>query len=240
MSWLSIAGSPVVAAAFSPTDIATLELWLNAKTIIGKNDGDPVNTWADDSGNSRTATKSATAPIYKINQRLGVNPAILLNSAGAAYFTLTDFLTGAGFTSGEAFVVAKSNATVNTGPLMGSFCKGTTEFSHWPFPGGDVYDGFGSTARKTVGAMANMTSFGVYNVRSAASAWSAWWNGVEEHTTGTNTASFETSDSGARVPLIGADFGGGILCECTIEQVLFFSGVLSAGDRADIMTFLET
>lgn len=53
--------------AFSPTDIAGLQLWLDASQIAGLNDGDAVATWADVSGNGRDVTQaSATArPTYQ-------------------------------------------------------------------------------------------------------------------------------------------------------------------------------
>lgn len=57
---------PLGAVAFVPTDIAGLQLWLDASLIVGLADSDPVSTWADASGNGRDATAvDATRPIYK-------------------------------------------------------------------------------------------------------------------------------------------------------------------------------
>lgn len=47
--------------AFSPTDIAGLQLWLQASRINGLNNGDPVATWADLSGNANDATQGTAS-----------------------------------------------------------------------------------------------------------------------------------------------------------------------------------
>jgi hypothetical protein len=59
------------AAAFSPTDIAGLKLWLDASQITGLNDGDAVSTWSDLSGNGRNFTQATASyrPTYKTNIR---------------------------------------------------------------------------------------------------------------------------------------------------------------------------
>jgi hypothetical protein len=51
----------------SPDDIADLEMWLNADDLDASlADGDPVDTWADASGNSNDATQSGSArPTFK-------------------------------------------------------------------------------------------------------------------------------------------------------------------------------
>jgi hypothetical protein len=55
------------AAAFSPTDIAGLKLWLDASQITGLNDGDAVATWSDLSGlaNDVTQATASRKPTYK-------------------------------------------------------------------------------------------------------------------------------------------------------------------------------
>lgn len=53
---------------FSPSDIFGLKLWLEADSLV-LSDGDPVSTWADQSGTSNDATASLTLrPLYKTNQ----------------------------------------------------------------------------------------------------------------------------------------------------------------------------
>jgi len=56
------------AAAWAPTDLPDLVLWLRADSIRGLSDGDKVTTWSDESGNNNDATASGDfRPDYKIN-----------------------------------------------------------------------------------------------------------------------------------------------------------------------------
>ena len=49
-----------------PQTIGGLSLWLKADAIAGLNDGDPVDTWSDSSGNGNHATQGgANRPTYK-------------------------------------------------------------------------------------------------------------------------------------------------------------------------------
>lgn len=61
------------AAAFSPLDISGLQLWLDASQIVGLNDGDPVGTWNDLSGNANNLTQAtgSAKPTYKTAIRSG-------------------------------------------------------------------------------------------------------------------------------------------------------------------------
>src|SRR2546426_3011074 len=51
------------------TTIPNLKVWLDASQLTGLVDGDPVGTWADQSGNGYDATQSVAAkkPTYKTN-----------------------------------------------------------------------------------------------------------------------------------------------------------------------------
>lgn len=75
--------------AFSPTDIAGLQLWLDASQITGLNDGDAVATWPDVSGFARDFSQSTASrkPVFKTNQR-GSLPAVLFDGADD-YLTAT-------------------------------------------------------------------------------------------------------------------------------------------------------
>lgn len=52
---------------FTPPDIAGLVAWYDASAITGLSDGDPVASWADESGNGQTATQADATkqPVYK-------------------------------------------------------------------------------------------------------------------------------------------------------------------------------
>lgn len=57
-------------AAFSPLSVAGLKLWLKADVITGKNDGDAIAQWDDQSGqgNHLVQATGARQPLYKTNQ----------------------------------------------------------------------------------------------------------------------------------------------------------------------------
>lgn len=63
----------VAVPAFSPSDISGLVLWLDADAIEGLNDGDPITTWEDQSGNNNDATQStgSAKPTYQTNELNG-------------------------------------------------------------------------------------------------------------------------------------------------------------------------
>lgn len=72
---------------FAPTDIAGLQLWLDASQIVGLNDGDPIASWLDKSGNSNNGSQAVAPlkPIYKTNI---INGKPVARCAGAAVMGL--------------------------------------------------------------------------------------------------------------------------------------------------------
>lgn len=69
--------------AFSPSQIAGLQLWLKANAITGLNDNDPVANWNDSSGNGRDLSQgtAASRPTFRTSQ---------VNSLPAVDFDGTD------------------------------------------------------------------------------------------------------------------------------------------------------
>jgi len=69
---------------------------------------------------------------------------------------------------------------------------GSSRISHYPFTDSNVYEGFGTTARKATGnPTASLSSaFRCYNVRSAAGAYSTHVDGTTHFSTATNTVGF--------------------------------------------------
>lgn len=83
------------AAAFSPTDLAGLKLWLDASQIVGLNDGDAVSTWSDLSGQGNDVTQATVSerPTYQTGEIAGL-PVVSFDGiddgmvfAGAVEFT---------------------------------------------------------------------------------------------------------------------------------------------------------
>lgn len=87
------------AAAFSPTDIAGLQLWLDASQITGLNDGDAVATWADASGNANDVTQGTASkrPTYQTSEING-KPCVRFDG-------VDDFLRCTTFSQAQALTV---------------------------------------------------------------------------------------------------------------------------------------
>ena len=94
-------------AAFSPDQIAGLQLWLKADAITGLADADAITTWTDSSGNGHNATQVDVLrkPIFKTNIKNSL-PAVLCDGArymgvpstpaGTIFGVLTDSGSGIG------------------------------------------------------------------------------------------------------------------------------------------------
>lgn len=116
------------------------------------------------------------------------------------YWTMPDLSS---LTSGSGFVIARYDYNPETVNELGSGIwnlGGQDIANSIPYFDGNIYDDFGSSARKgfSSGGNANYNSqWFVYAVKSAASSWKAYRNGVELYSTATNTAQFAT------VPALG-------------------------------------
>jgi hypothetical protein len=101
----------VAEEAFSPDDISGLVLWLDADAIEGLNDGDPVTTWEDQSGNNNDATQSSASakPTYQTNELNG-KPIVRWDGTDD-YMTLGDVAAlDFGTNNFSVFIVVKATA----------------------------------------------------------------------------------------------------------------------------------
>lgn len=158
-----------------------------------------VSQWNDQSGNARhavinqTSTNEPQTGVHTSPSGLNV---VTFNGSdqriGGAGINLSGITT-----AGTVFVVAKSNADPAAGYLGGHIGCGTAfAGNYFPGPSGDaqVYCDYGSTARKTVGDIADdLAQWHVFSVVSAASDWRFYVDGVQRFSTATNTAGFGSS-----------------------------------------------
>ncbi|MGD8499063.1 MAG: hypothetical protein PVJ86_00355 [Phycisphaerales bacterium] len=109
-----LAAQYVAEEAFLPTDIAGLKLWLDADAIVGLNDGDPVASWLDQSGQGNHATQAAAdqKPLYKTNIING-KPVVRFDGANDFFDLALPALIGENITSFSLIVIVKKNATVS-------------------------------------------------------------------------------------------------------------------------------
>lgn len=189
-------------------------------------------TWADSSGNGHTATAVGT-PTYQTNVVNGKPVVRLVNPI--EYFTLPDALF-TGMTAGEAFAVLKKNndpALVDGESGLWSWTTGAS--IHYPYTDGIVYEGFGSTLRKTTGnPTPSLSSFHLLNVWSAANDWALYLNGTVHHATASNTVGFPVAaiTLGRSVAAGPVDYGG------DMAEVILYEAKLSAGDRTTIKAYI--
>ncbi len=209
------------AAAWAETDITGLKLFLDADTLtLGA-----LASWPDVSGNGKHGVATgapAAATAAGLNGQAAV--AFTGDSGSNDYFTFPDLDVA---TSVDVFAVVLSGADPGgTATDCGFWTMGTASDSDThPFSDGNIYDGAGSTVRKTVGnPAADLAAGHIYGVRSASGAWSAEVNGAEVHATGTNTVGFPAA------PVLGKSFGV-LYFEGHIAKLVVVSPQMSAGDR---------
>lgn len=81
-----------------PAGVSGLQWWFDARNITGVLDGATITSWADDSGNGHTATKTAGTATYHTNQH---------NSGAAITFASARFgISGAVTTTGTWTIIA--------------------------------------------------------------------------------------------------------------------------------------
>jgi hypothetical protein len=217
-----------VGGTWRPTALGTaLKLWLDASdsatiTITGSG----VSTWADKSGNGNNATQSTDGsrpPVASAVQ----NGKDAIDFEPVDHLILPDFVSG--FSACSFVGIGKIAAdpppsTINSGPMI--FTTSESVGQHWPFTDGIIYDGFASTARKTVGdPTPSLAAWHLISIRSAASDWEFHLNGTSLFSTGTNTVGITT------MPTIAQGFGSGAYWDGYIGEIILTNSALSTVDR---------
>ncbi|MCP4363005.1 MAG: hypothetical protein GY796_33790, partial [Chloroflexi bacterium] len=211
---------------------SALHLWLRAdgdvftdggcSTAVSAND-DPVACWGDHSGYGNNAAQGATAPLYQTGVING-QPTIQLNGT-SDYFSLPDFVSG--FTAGEFFVALQAAADPPAAAAQsGAWDFGTAAAtSHYPFTDGDLYDGWGSTIRRSVTPGTSLAQFNLYNSGSQSGRWTNRLNGsILLDDTAANTVGFTSA------PTLGRSNASTFL-DGDIAEAILFNAVLNSAQR---------
>ena len=212
-----------------------LVYWFAARKLTGTNDGDRLGTLQDFSGNSYHGwqTTADQKPYYIANQVNG-KPAFRFYDH-TNYFVLSNVLSG--LTAGELFMVVKVDADPPASSAdSGIWALGSdTSDNHFPFTDGNIYDGFGTTSRKSTGNPSlSLTSWRLYNVQSGASAWTNLIDTAVHFSTGVNTVGWETT------PLLGNSkstltYG----MDGMIAELLLFNAILSPANRSSVTAEMD-
>lgn len=224
-----------------PSDIASLQQWFKADAITGLSDGDPVATWEDSSTNNRDATQSTAGnrPLYKTGI---VNSLPVVRFDGSNDYLITSGVAGflSGLSAAEVFLVVKVNADPAAADGSAGLwaMTGSADNTAFPYTDGNVYDGFGSSVRKSTGnpTLSLASTFRLYNVVSISGEWTSYVDGTQHFTTGTNTVSFGAGDGylGTSVAL------GSIVLAGDIAEFFLFNAKLSTADRQAMNAYIAT
>jgi len=235
----------VTAGAFSPTSIAGLQMWFDASdasTLYDATSGGslvaadgPVARWQDKSGNGRHATQGSSSrqPTRKAAFRNGLDAIALNNSS----LSLPNFTIEAEWN----FFIAFSPATATT----------------------DVRIVFGSenSANFQWVQLSQTSAFGQSSNNTGWFSWAGSPRPIAAATTGPqvltwvfdsadgtmyrNTTSlgsagkgFSTTFGRGASALFSVNHGGNSYADGHAYEVLFYSGTLSANDRASIQSYL--
>jgi hypothetical protein len=215
------------------TDASTL--WQNsAGTIPATTTNDLIGRWTDKTGNgyNHIQTDSLKKPFLITSYQ---------NSNSVISFDGTDYLDGAlgltSLTEASAFIVVK----VVTDPPVAGSRTGLWKYgsdpatTHFPYTDGIIYDGFGSTARKTTANPATtLAQWNQYEVLSVSGEWTSWLNGTQLYTTATNTVGWTAS------PILGSSDGTSIYLEGQIGEVLVYNSALSSYNRNRVEDYLRS
>ncbi|OAM91858.1 hypothetical protein AW736_26520 [Termitidicoccus mucosus] len=217
---------PTSAAPGVLTQTEGLRLWLRADRGLVSDTTGRLAVWRDQSGQNNHATQAVLAS----QPALAPTGAILFSgSAANQYFALpTALMTGA--TSGEVFVILKSNTTASA--TRGLWQMGYSSYSYYPNSDGTLSDNFGSNTQRQLGApKADFSQKHLYHVTAKPGEWVARLNDIEQFRATTNTVSWNTA------PLIGSNGSYGFDGEIT--EVLIYDHALTDAERATVRAYLD-
>lgn len=245
-----------VSTAFSPTDIAGCQLWLDisdattlftdAGTTPVSSDGDAIYQVNDKSGNSNNATQatSGNRPLYKVN---------IQNSLSAALFDNTNDYLVFPYPLGTAtdltvFLISRFSSISNYDAITGRNNNGNlgTYWGAWAVhlsAGGKFYAGTDVKYRIAAPASPVVANGNFYSIRLKKSGTSAGNlslsvnNGTPAVNTGNTAANPASSEMsvGFRGELAGHTPYDGYLGEYIV-----YDSALSTGDITSVETYLNS
>jgi trimeric autotransporter adhesin len=234
------ADAPAPPPTGDPSDLAGLLRWWDAGTgvTLSTSPADRVDQWDDQSGNAGHMTPISfnnTRPTWHTNQINGL-PALRFLRSDQRRLTFANLGSQ---TAAEAFIVVKVDLDPPTDASASALWDiqaqvGSGADTHYPFTDSNVYDTFGTTARKSTGNPAtNLAGWHLYNVRTASGAWSSHINGTQHFTTATNTVGFGTA-----AHYLGQSKNGNYWLSGYVAELFIYNRVLGASERDDVHTYL--
>lgn len=223
-----------------PDTVSGLMLWLRADLGVFQDaafstpaaSGDPVGGLQDQSGNENHFTQ-ATAGDRPVRQDGVVNGQSVLRFDGSNHFLNGTMDTALAY---NAFIVLK----VDVDPPVDIAQSGLWCFSpsadsvHWPLTETNIWETFGSTARRNTGDPAtDLTQFNLYRVSSASGAYTTYLNGTQHFTTATNTVGMDTT------PKLGQSIAATRHMDGDIAELLIYDSILSGANLAVVHAYIN-
>ena len=214
-------------------------LWARYKASdIAIADGDPISTWVDKSGNSRDATQgtSAMRPIYRpVASDLVGNTAAVEFGGTAGSPHLFEMPSMASLSACEGFAFIR---TYTTGHYKVWQMGGGSNDSYY-FYGGSLktYEDFGrvSSRMNNIDSGYDYADWNLYSVSAKPGEWILRWNNVVRATYTTGTFGLPS------VPVIGGKTATSYpVANTQVAEYVFFSDVLSSGDRAAVYDYFQS
>ncbi len=218
-------------SSFSPTDIAGCVLWLKANSLV-LNDGDPVSTWTDSSGNGNNFTGvTTTRPLYKTG---------IINTLPAVLFDGTDdFMTGPaslGTSNKSVFLVIQPTLNTASQKSYATFIHGESGGGPGIFMVARLSTNFwGTFALADVSSGNALISGSKYLLEntSQTNPLFLYQRGVQVATdTNTETGSGSAVGLGKDLGNAGREYAG------YIAEAIWYNTVLSSGNRVLVENYL--
>jgi hypothetical protein len=196
------------AAPFTPASLgAALRAWYKCDLLTGAN-GDPQSTLTDSSGNAFTLTQSGTVRATLAAADLNSKNTLRFTAASSQRYALSlSILSGS--VAASFYLVQK---VVSTSAQNGSPEWGTGGANYCPYSDGNIYEGFGSNVRKTVGTPTGaLTAYRIISCYTAANDWACYIDGGTGGSSGGTSPLFSTATNtvvwAGSNPNLGANAG---------------------------------
>jgi hypothetical protein len=226
------AASGAPPAGWQPSSLSSIRAWYVADDISGTN-GSLVTAWNDREGNANASNAPATGNTLVTSGPNGHQSVLFSGGNTASLLIPTTFM--AGETAGCYFGIVKRRIETPTGAInAGAFLDGFTgsaSSSQFTWTDSIIYDGFGSTVRKTVGnPTPALAAWRIYSVHSASSDWRAYLDGTQLFSTATNTVDFGSGKS----KYIGRSYANGNYFDGEVAEIIICNSALTTADRQKV------
>lgn len=188
-------------------------------------DGEAVANVLDRSGNNHpwTQTSSGSRPVLTLSGGL-----YRLRFDGSDDFMAFDGAALSGLTAAEIWVVLRKTSSGD----MGLWDVGNSGAADYYDFSANIYDSFGSNARRNYSHGVDLTQMHVYRVAANGSGRTVWLDSVQLGTDGTNTVAWKSSPKIGRNNLL--TYGAQDWCE-----VVLFDRLLSSGERSAMLAWAQ-